>query len=137
MSTERASIMWRNGTMPQTYSPPATGVDSARVMRERPGIIVGRRHVLEPEEADPGIFDAPADIDRLLGTPALVDVAHQLDVGADRLTDLDHPLDLDAGLVSPGSAIWVFISRQPLSLRVAAALTTRSSESSRISAPEA
>jgi hypothetical protein len=26
MSTERASIMWRKGTMPQTYSPPATGV---------------------------------------------------------------------------------------------------------------
>src|SRR5262245_7887413 len=37
MSTERASIMWRNGTMPQTYSPPAIGVLSAAVTRARPG----------------------------------------------------------------------------------------------------
>ena len=94
-STERASIMWRNGTMPQTYSPPATGVDSASVTRARPGIVVGGRHVLEPEQPDPGILDAAADIDRLLGPPALVDVAHQLDVRADRLADLDHALDLD------------------------------------------
>ena len=36
MSTERASIMWRKGTMPQTYSPPATGVLSAAVTRARP-----------------------------------------------------------------------------------------------------
>src|SRR5215471_15003535 len=73
-STERASIMWRNGTMPQTYSPPATGVESA---------------------SDPGILDPLADIDRLLRPPALVDVAHQLDVRADRLADLDHAFDFD------------------------------------------
>src|SRR5436190_1378719 len=36
ISTERASSMWRNGTMPQTYSPPATGVDSASLIRARP-----------------------------------------------------------------------------------------------------
>ncbi len=42
-----------------------------------------------------------------------------------------------AGVVSPGNASCVFISRQPLSFKVAAALTTRSSESPRIRAPEA
>ena len=40
-----------------------------------------------------------------------------------------------AGVVSPGRAICVFISRQPLSFKVAAARTTRSSESPRIKAP--
>src|SRR5206468_12382537 len=63
----------------------------------QPGELVGRRHVLEPEQADPGILDATADIDRLLWPPALVDVAHQLDVGTDRLADLDHALDLNGG----------------------------------------
>ena len=81
--------------MPQTYSPPATGVDSASRDPREAGEIVGGRHVLEPEQPDPGILDPPADIDRLLRPPALVDVAHQLDVGADRLADLDHALDLD------------------------------------------
>ena len=42
-----------------------------------------------------------------------------------------------AGVVSPGSASCVFISRQPFSFKVAAALTTRSSGRPRISAPEA
>src|SRR5437868_4814964 len=37
ISTERASSMWRNGVMPQRYSPPATGVDSASATRARPG----------------------------------------------------------------------------------------------------
>ena len=36
MSTECAWIMWRNGAMPQTYSPPAIGVLSAAVTRARP-----------------------------------------------------------------------------------------------------
>ncbi len=40
-----------------------------------------------------------------------------------------------AGVVSPGRASWVFISRQPLSLSVAAALTTVSSGKPRIKAP--
>ena len=83
--------------MPQTYSPPATGVDNAAVTRAKPGIIVRGRHVFEPEEADPGIFDPAADIDRLLDPPALVDVAHQLDVGADRLAHPPHALDLLGG----------------------------------------
>ena len=102
-----------------------------------PGIIVGRRHVLEPEQPDPGILDPAADIDRLLRPPALVDVAHQLDVGADRLADLTMRSTSMAGVVSPGSASCVFISRQPLSFSVAAALTTRSSDRPRISAPVA
>jgi hypothetical protein len=37
ISTERASTIWRKGTMPQTYSPPATGVASGAAMRARPG----------------------------------------------------------------------------------------------------
>jgi NAD(P)-dependent dehydrogenase (short-subunit alcohol dehydrogenase family) len=37
ISTERASTIWRKGTMPQTYSPPATGVASAAATRARPG----------------------------------------------------------------------------------------------------
>ena len=37
ISTERASSMWRNGTMPYTYSPPATGVSSASATRAMPG----------------------------------------------------------------------------------------------------
>ena len=56
-----------------------------------------RRHILEPEEADPGILDPPADVDRLLDPPALVDVAHQFDVGADRLAHPPHALDLLGG----------------------------------------
>ncbi len=58
-----------------------------------PGVIVMRRHVFEPEEADPGILDAAADVDRLFGPPALVDVAHQIHVGADRLADQASLLD--------------------------------------------
>src|SRR5271166_7168781 len=46
----------------------------------KPGEIVRRRHVLEPEEADPRVLDPAADVDRLLDPPALIDVAHQLDV---------------------------------------------------------
>src|ERR1051326_3271626 len=37
ISTERASSMWRNGVMPQRYSPPATGVDRASATRANPG----------------------------------------------------------------------------------------------------
>jgi len=52
-----------------------------------------RRHVFEPIEPDPGVFDAFADIDRLLDPPALVDVAHQIHVEADRLADQPGLLD--------------------------------------------
>ncbi len=88
--------------MPQTYSPPATGVESAAVTRASPAIVVCRRHVLEPEQADPGVFDPAADVDRLLDPPALVDVAHQFDVGADRLAHPPHPLDLLGRRCLPG-----------------------------------
>ena len=111
--------------MPQTYSPPATGVESASATRARPAEIVGGRHVLEPEQPDPGILDAPADVDRLLRPPALVDVAHQIDVGADRLADRRMRSTSMAGVVSPGRPSCVFISRQPCRFSVAAALTTR------------
>ena len=50
-------------------------------------VVVGGRHVLEPEQADARLLDAMADVDRLLGPPALVDVAHQLDVGPDHVAD--------------------------------------------------
>jgi len=49
------------------------------------GVIVMRGDVLEPEQSDPGILDAAADVDRLFRAPALVDVAHQLDVRTERL----------------------------------------------------
>ena len=52
------------------------------------------RDVLEPEETDPGILDPLADVDRLLRPPALVDVAHQIHVGTDRLADQPSLLDL-------------------------------------------
>ena len=58
------------------------------------GVIVVRRHVLEPEQPDPGVLDPLADVDRLLRPPALVDVAHQIHVGADRLADQAGLLDL-------------------------------------------
>ena len=58
-----------------------------------PGIIVMRGHVLEPIKADSGIFDSLADIDRLLDSPALVDIAHQIHIGPDRLADEPGLLD--------------------------------------------
>ena len=61
------------------------------------GIVVRRRHVFEPEQANPGVLDAAADVDRLLDAPALVDVAHQLNVGSDRLAHPLHALDLLGG----------------------------------------
>ena len=58
------------------------------------GIVIRRRHVFEPEEANPGILDPAANVDRLLDAPTLVDVAHQLDVGPDRLAHPPHALHL-------------------------------------------
>src|SRR6185312_11336537 len=48
-------------------------------------VVVGGGDILQPEQAD--ILDPAADVDGLFGTPALVDVAHQLDVRPDRFTD--------------------------------------------------
>jgi hypothetical protein len=45
----------------------------------------------------PQTYYPPADVDRLLDPPALVDIAHQLDVGPDRLAHPPHPLDLLGG----------------------------------------
>src|SRR4029077_8354912 len=50
--------------------------------------------VLEPIEADTGVFHPLADVDRLLDPPALIDVAHQIRVGADRLADQASLLNL-------------------------------------------
>ena len=58
------------------------------------GVIVVRRHVLQPEQPDPGILDPLADVDRLFRPPALVDVAHQIHIGPDRLADQPRLLDL-------------------------------------------
>ena len=51
-----------------------------------------------------------ADRDRLVHAPALVDVHHQLDVGADHVAHHADALDLLRG-VSPSTAICVFIWR--------------------------
>ena len=52
-----------------------------------PGVIIVRGDILQPIEADTRVLDTLADIDRLLDPPTLVDVAHQIHVGADRLTN--------------------------------------------------
>jgi hypothetical protein len=62
-----------------------------------PGEIVGRCHIFEPKEADPGVLHPLADVDRLLDPPALIDVAHQIHVGADRLPDQPRLLDFARG----------------------------------------
>jgi hypothetical protein len=54
--------------------------------------IVGR-HVLQPIEVD--ILEPPAEVDGLVHGPALVDVAHEIDVRADRLADPARAFDLD------------------------------------------
>ena len=77
-----------------------------------------RGHVLEPEEADPGILDTAADIDRLLGPPALVDVAHQIHVGAAGLADQLGLFDLarrrgDAGQAQLHLGLAVALFAQP------------------------
>ena len=121
--------------MPQTYSPPATGVDNAAVDPGEAGEIVGRRYIFEPEEADPGILDPLANIYRLFRPPALVDVAHQFDVGADRLAHPPHALDLLGRRGLAGQRHLRLHLTPAASLSVAAACTTRSSESPRIKAP--
>ncbi len=72
--------------------------------------------------------------DRLLHAPALVDVDHQRDVGADRLAHQADALDLLVG-VRPSTAICVFIWRKPFFTRAAAASSTLSVGEVRISAP--
>ena len=85
--------MAERGDPVEVFAPGDRRGERRRHPRE-PGVIVMRRHIFEPEEADPGILDPAADIDRLLGPPALVDVAHQIHVGADRLADQARLLDL-------------------------------------------
>ena len=43
----------------------------------------------------PGVFETPADVDRVVHAPELVDVAHQVDVGADALAHHAHALEGD------------------------------------------
>ena len=62
-----------------------------------PGEIVRRRYVLEPVEANPGVFDPPADVDRLLDPPALIDVAHQIHLRPDRLANESRLRDFAGG----------------------------------------
>ncbi len=60
-------------------------------------VIIVRRHILEPEQPDTRIFDPPAGVDRLLDPPALVDVAHQIHLGTNRLADQPRLLDFAGG----------------------------------------
>ena len=62
------------------------GVDPGQAL-----VVVAGGDVLQPEQAD--LLGPPADIDRLLGAPALIDVAHQLDVGADGIAHHPHAAD--------------------------------------------
>ena len=57
-----------------------------------PWKVIVRRHVLPPVEVD--VLEPPADVDRLMHAPALIDVAHQVDVRADRLAHQARALDL-------------------------------------------
>jgi Transposase DDE domain len=54
-----------------------------------------RRDVLDSVEVD--VLDVPADVDRLVHAPALVDVAHQVDVRADALAHAPDALDFVPG----------------------------------------
>src|SRR6202030_2726954 len=57
--------------------------------------VVRHRHILEPAEAE--TLEPPADVHRLLGPPALVDVDHQRDVGTNALANDPGALDLALG----------------------------------------
>jgi hypothetical protein len=61
------------------------------------GVIIVRRHILEPEQPNTRIFDPPSDVDRLLDPPALVDVAHQIHLWTNRLADQPRLLDFASG----------------------------------------
>ena len=113
MSTERASIMWRNGTMPQTYSPPAIGVFSAAVTRAKPAIVVAGGDVLQPEQADAFFLDAVPISIACSGRQRWLMSHISLMSGpiASRTTRTRRTSSAGVGL--PGSAIWVFISRSP------------------------
>ena len=123
--------------MPQTYSPPATGVDSASETRARPGkssAVVTSSSQNSPTPASSTrrpISIACSGRQRwLMSHINLMSGPIASRILTMRSTSM-------AGVVSPGSASCVFISRQPFSFSVAAALTTRSSDRPRISAPEA
>jgi hypothetical protein len=81
------------GDAPEVFAARDRGGQRIRHTRQA-GVIVGRRHIFEPEQPHPGLLDAAADIDRLFRPPALVDVAHQVHIGADRLADQPRLLDL-------------------------------------------
>src|SRR5439155_23764067 len=55
------------------------------------GVVVVRGRVLKPEEVIG--LDAAPDLDGLVDAPELVDVAHEVDVRADRLAHDPHALD--------------------------------------------
>jgi len=77
---------------PEVFAPGDRGREGLGHPRET-GVIVVRGDVLEPIEADAGVFDPPTDVDRLLDPPALVDVAHQFHVRADSLANEPGLLD--------------------------------------------
>ena len=54
-----------------------------------------RGHILEPIEVK--VFDPPADVDRLVHAPALIDVAHEVHIRPDRFADQLGPLHLAGG----------------------------------------
>jgi hypothetical protein len=69
-----------------------------------PGVVIMRRDVFEPIEADPGIFDPLTDVDCLFDAPALVDVAHQIHIRADCLANEPGLLDFAGGRGGAGQA---------------------------------
>src|SRR3972149_5253384 len=52
-------------------------------------------HAHKPVEVN--VLDPPADVDRLVHAPALIDVAHEVDIRSDRLANKPRPLHLALG----------------------------------------
>ena len=71
-------MVWRNGVMPYKHSPLANGRGQGISHPRQAGIIVMHGHVFEPKEMH--VFDTLADIDGLIHRPALIDVAHEVDI---------------------------------------------------------
>ena len=135
MSTERASIMWRKGTMPQTYSPPATGVFSAAVTRARPGkssaAVTSSSQNRPTSSTRLPISIACSGRQRWL----MSHISLMSGPIASRTTRTRRTSSAGVGL--PGRPIWVFISRKPFCSRMRAARCAWSSVRPRRSEPEA
>jgi hypothetical protein len=112
-STERASIMWRNGTCRRQLAAAdrrrQRGIDEGDA-----GVVVVRRDVLEPEEANPG--DAVADIDRLLGRQRWL-MSHIRSISGPIASRTRRMRSTSFGRGVAGQSQLRLIWRQPLSFR--------------------